>query len=928
MKILLFSLVALSLAITSTNAVSTPSGTVGIYNKNIFVSTNTLPPGLLRSALEDLPAPAQARALKWLQSFEFPAADVAQLRVDNTGGIFYEDPIQEIDPLVESAESIPVNSTLNSTNVFQLHSKPGASRVVYLDMDGHVVTGTVWNNRTDTGQQAVFNMLPYDTDGDITSFNSAEIEDIAETWKRIAEDYTPFDIDVTTEAPVAFGPNAGHILVSPRIDANGNPIYPNAVGGVAYVGVWGRSNFESYQPALVFPEGTSYAAKYMAAAASHELGHNLGLSHDGTSNTPYYNGHGVDKTSWGPIMGSGYYSHITQWSIGEYPDANNQQDDLAIIDGHLSYSADDHENISFSNATALIKSNSTSILATNPVTDPDNLIPHNKGVIQSRTDVDLFYFDVGAGQVDLTITPAWVDEFYYQGLRGANLDIKAILYDEYGTIVVEDDQVNDTFAHINISALAGRYILSIEGVGFGTLTDGYSDYASMGEYYINGTVPEDISYTAAPIAPTDVMAILESDEKSITLTWTDVDSTIDTNETGYNIYRKMDDSAAELVANLVKDSIIFTDSNLENGSYSYYLELFNSIGSNNSNLTTAIEVSAPIISYVNSETTLKGLVTTGSYIDTKNMTTNETLTEAHQGGRPNRRVSELEHIWTVNSIQAGSQVILSIDAEVPNNTEGDDFIFSYSINGSSYIAIDTIYANSGMQYLSLELPSSSFGQSLNIKVTDTDKTAGNSVEDTLLVSNISIASAVGIIPEQIPTISITTPSNNISVDAGTLITFTATADDYEDGDISTSISWTDAATATLLGTGSSINVSNLEIGSHTIKASASDSADNLVENTTIVTITDPTLYTPVAPLLTATPSGLTTTLSWTHDCLTCSYTVESSIKAKGQTTTELYQAGAVYSLAITEDASGTYTYIVYSNEVGAIDSNSVSVRLK
>ena len=45
-------------------------------------------------------------------------------------------------------------------------------------------------------------------------------------------------------------------------------------------------------------------------AASHEAGHNLGLSHDGTRKTGYYAGHG----DWAPIMGVGYYREVSQWS--------------------------------------------------------------------------------------------------------------------------------------------------------------------------------------------------------------------------------------------------------------------------------------------------------------------------------------------------------------------------------------------------------------------------------------------------------------------------------------------------------------------------------------------------------------------------------------------------------------------------------------
>jgi hypothetical protein len=48
-----------------------------------------------------------------------------------------------------------------------------------------------------------------------------------------------------------------------------------SAGGVAYVGVWGRSD-HYYQPAFVFPGklGNGYA-KYVWEAVSHEVGHNL-----------------------------------------------------------------------------------------------------------------------------------------------------------------------------------------------------------------------------------------------------------------------------------------------------------------------------------------------------------------------------------------------------------------------------------------------------------------------------------------------------------------------------------------------------------------------------------------------------------------------------------------------------------------------------
>jgi serralysin len=52
---------------------------------------------------------------------------------------------------------------------------------------------------------------------------------------------------------------------------------------------------------------TEEPEKYTAEAISHEVGHTLGLSHDGriTPSEGYYAGHGSGDTGWAPIMGVG-----------------------------------------------------------------------------------------------------------------------------------------------------------------------------------------------------------------------------------------------------------------------------------------------------------------------------------------------------------------------------------------------------------------------------------------------------------------------------------------------------------------------------------------------------------------------------------------------------------------------------------------------
>jgi hypothetical protein len=461
----------------------------------------------LRQRLESLPGPARQRAMSWLHSFAFPENDLESLQVDDDGGVFYSD-TQKPKPV--SGEQITASSTaltLPAVDTFQLHSRPGASKKVFLDFDGHVISGTAWNGSGGTLNAVAFDLVDPDKPGYFpTNFSSDERNRIAETWHRIAEDLAPFDIDVTTEEPASFGPTVGRILFTRDTDANGLAMPSKGAGGVAYVNVWGLSTYStSYSPALVYYNnlGPNHPP-FMAEAGAHEFGHNLGLSHDGVldgtqnpkclTSTGYYCGLGSGYVSWAPIMGVGYYTNVTEWSKGEYPSANNTQDDMSIIGGKLQYRSDDRSNI-LTGATPLAVEVDGGILVTNPQNDPANIEFDNKGIIETRSDVDMFWFDAAAGSVNITVTPAWA-AYYRTSARGANLDIEAKLYNQSGIQIAGSDPSSDTNATIAATVSAGRYYLAVAGIG-NSITP-YSDYGSLGEYFISGNVPPSATDTTPP----------------------------------------------------------------------------------------------------------------------------------------------------------------------------------------------------------------------------------------------------------------------------------------------------------------------------------------------------------------------------------------------------------------------------------------------
>jgi len=73
-----------------------------------------------------------------------------------------------------------------------------------------------------------------------------------------------------------------------------------------------------------------------------------------------------------------------------------------------------------------------------------------------------------------------------------------------------------------------------------------------------------------------------------------------------------------------------------------------------------------------------------------------------------------------------------------------------------------------------------------------------------------------------PTVTITSPTDGSTVTAGTSVSFSGTATDTEDGDLSASLSWSSDLDGNI-GSGASFSTSGLSTGVHTITASVTDS---------------------------------------------------------------------------------------------------------
>jgi PKD repeat protein len=407
-----------------------------------------------------------------------------RLKIDQRGRLFVEDELDAPLPPPPAPTKKPQSSSTAPAaapgslsgalapldQTFLLHSRPGAARTVYLNFRGAQLSGTAWN-----GSSTTLTALPFDTDGAPYTYSQGELERIQYIWQRVVEDFAPFDVDVTTEPPPAdrltrsgstdtvFGTT---VLVTSR-----SGVYSCSCGGVAYIAIFDDTS-DYYKPALVFYDALGPGnEKYVAEAISHEAGHNMGLQHDGYSGGGYYSGQGSGATGWAPIMGVGYSQPLVQWSKGEYATANNLQDDYVVMAGNgLPLRADDHGGGAGS-ATPLAGSSAGGLTTLTA-----------EGVIERPSDVDWFSFASAAGTISFSVAPA---------ARSANLDLLIELRDGAGNLLASANPVDALPASLSYTApLSGTFHLTVQGVGKGDpVTTGYSDYGSLGQYAVTGSVP-------------------------------------------------------------------------------------------------------------------------------------------------------------------------------------------------------------------------------------------------------------------------------------------------------------------------------------------------------------------------------------------------------------------------------------------------------
>jgi fibronectin type 3 domain-containing protein len=440
-----------------------------------------------------------------------------------------------------TSDSFTGAAALNSlSSIPALNSLPGAAVSLYLDFDGDFVSS--W------GAYSNITTPVFDQDGDPNNFSDSELSNILKIWSYVAEDYAPFNINVTTVQPASFANG-----IAERVDIGGDGAWTGGrYGGVSYVNSF-TGSIENVS--FVFPKNLG-SAKSIGDASSHEAGHGFGLYHQSlysgtTKVAEYYSGPGNGTA---PIMGNSYSAQLSRWWYGTSTSSTTYQDDMAVISrpaNGFGYRTDDHGNTA-ANATPLNVSGSQ---------------VSGSGIIEQTTDLDTFSFTTGAGAVSLSVgVPAGVN----------NLAPKIELRDFGGSVVIASAGPNASYsATITTTLAAGSYRLVVMSNG---------GYGNVGQYSVSGTiVTGNIVNAPANLTATTIST------SHINLAWTDNAS----NETGYTVERSLDGLAwSTIAAGLLANSTTYADTAVAPGTtYSYRVSAFNtSLTSDYSNQATATTI--------------------------------------------------------------------------------------------------------------------------------------------------------------------------------------------------------------------------------------------------------------------------------------------------------------------------------------------------
>lgn len=368
-----------------------------------------------------------------------------------------------------------------------LSSKPDAPYTIYLDFDGaYAEEWGPWNNTYSPGE-----IPPFSIDADQANTSSEEWLAMGRVWHYVAEDYSPFNVNVTTVNFASGGSSVEDQSVRIIIGGSADDWLDEEAFGVAFIDDF----FEDTHPkAFVFSEdivtsigNNSWLPKVIGDAASHEAGHTLGLEHQSQYQSISSSLHGqmneyrpsaVNASTGeyrGVLMGNSYDARST-WSNGAYSQGSlvignlQTQDDMAILGSALGWRADE----------------ATRNLGLVAPGAPNRWA---EGIIGKTGDSDAFQFVHHGGPLSLTVTTLF--ETTPAVLHAGNLDSRVTVtaLGTAGAMSLGTFNPTSTLGvstlvnvpatgslHPSVGQFTGNYLLTVTSAG---------QYGDVGQYKVN-----------------------------------------------------------------------------------------------------------------------------------------------------------------------------------------------------------------------------------------------------------------------------------------------------------------------------------------------------------------------------------------------------------------------------------------------------------
>jgi PKD repeat protein len=377
----------------------------------------------------------------------------------------YDGRLVNVESRPSTRQRAPEPPAPDASQVFNNQSRPGASKTIYLTFKNADVSGSRLTPTTLLGFS--LDKKPTTGPGGEHDLSEAEVRDIFAIWQAVADDFAPFDVNVTLQEPPP------HKLVRANADDQeyGTTVHIYSAEAWAaeavkvFVKSFGETD-ERVKPILINTTRLGNDKFNISGAITYALGHAMGLRRN-ASRLPNSDAYALDSTDvWAPVMGDYSGDKFKQFSksadLPETPTLNESEDEIGVLlRNGLSFRPDDVGNNRFQ--ATMLEGGSADI----------------DGTIERHLDGDVFAINAGVGEIYVAAYLPGTDI-----LLNSNLDIT--LHNISGAAPITR-QWRGTFdtpaaeASPNIT-MPGPYFITVKPEGNGEAISGNSTYGSRGNY--------------------------------------------------------------------------------------------------------------------------------------------------------------------------------------------------------------------------------------------------------------------------------------------------------------------------------------------------------------------------------------------------------------------------------------------------------------